>query len=228
MINEQRALKHFVEIADGFQRSSLSLAAAASVCFLINGAKTDADAAEVEEHLKGAIAETGLGRSSIFRYISTGRKLAARLLKDFPRNAEGVYTGPVYDVLDAKSAQAASTVIALWLAHSDQDITSADQLDVYLGAQPRSQRGATAQAGAAARSVPRHASPESVVATVTEAEPTDALAMMQDIIKLIRDVDILAGWRSLIDARIAKLNKPRVQRAGRRHTNGEARVGVLQ
>lgn len=226
MINEQRALKHFVEIADGFHRSSLALAASAAVCFIVNGAKDEADAVAVAEALEKAITETGLGRSSVFRYISLGRKLAARLLKDFPRAEDHTFSGPLSDVLDAKSPQAASTVVALYLGKVG--VENADQLDVYLGAPPRSQRGAAAQqgAGAAARSTPRHASPDSVVATVTGAEPADALTMMQDIIKLIRDVDLLAGWRSLIDAQIAKLSKPRASRksdgtvrhAGRRAT----------
>lgn len=222
MINEQRAVKHFVETAGGFGRASLALAASAAVCFIINGAKDDGDTSAVEENLRNAI---GLGRSSTYRYIGLGRKLTARLLKDFPRGDAGEFTGPLSDVLDARSPQEAANVVASYLSKTNVD--SADDLDVYLGAVPRSQRGAGAQAGAgaAARSTPRHASPESVVATLTdqaEVDPAEATARMSEIVKHIRNVDLLAGWRALIDAQIAKLSKPRVQRAGRangrRHT----------
>lgn len=217
MFNTTRAVQNFIATSEVWQASSVTLAAAAAVCFIL-AANKGTPLNEVTDELQKKVTETGLGRSSTYNYIGRGRKLAAKLMEDNPTK-DGVPQGIVFDVFETRSPAIATTAIVAYLANDS--VTSADRLDVYLGGQPR------ALARAAKRDEPttRHPTPEKIIQTFEDATAKNADELFAELIASA-PLGTLRRWNDLMRAELAKRSprgpkKRGVQRAGRAHENGQ-------
>lgn len=216
MFATTRAINHFTASLEGFQKSSLVLVSAAAVCFISGGIKEpDTDVADA---LQKAVGETGLGRSSVFAYISRGRKLFRKLIADTEAADDGSYPvgSTIHKVLDARSPAVAAGHLLDYL--NEADVTSADRLDVFLGATPRSERRA-----AAAKNDGKGANKGTTrAASVPEVgmSPKAILDQMDELSRAVTDIglarDIAAIWRVRVEnLQSAERGAKRVQRAGR-------------
>lgn len=169
MYTTTRAVKTFVSVASQWHQATISLAAAATVVFIRASRDADFSIDTTSEELRKAVAETGLQRSQVYRYVGIGRKLWSRLKEDHP-DIDGVPQAIIYQTLDARTPTDAVVEVVAYL--HKVGITSADQLDVYLGATPRGFK-------AAARMEPRQASAGAITATV-EGSPTRVVEALAD------------------------------------------------
>lgn len=216
MFNTARTIQYFKAEVAAFHGSTLALVAAASVAFIAASAK-DESPADTAEALHASVAETGLGRSSVFRYISSARKLVAKLYDETEDPAPA--GSLIHLVLDARSP---GTAAALIMKHLEKvKVSSVDRLDVYLGGTPRSERQQAAKSDNT--TTPKGAAGQSNMPDQGIISPKRALDQMQELADSTTDLALARDFRDIWNARVDSLTSQ--ERGARRAAMTKRKAG---
>lgn len=226
MITQSRAISHFSETVTAWNRSSMQLVSSAALCFIAGAYATDekdrSDYTKTMATLKDLVTEKGLKTAQAYKYIGLARQLVIRLVKEHP-----LLDGVIHDVLDARAANSATTVLLTYL--DKNKVTSLDTLGVFLGgAYQRTATNTPAGTNAGNGRGGNNRVPGQVPATATSEQIVEAIVGRDDPLEIFRnlvdeidDVEVIKTMQSILDDRLDELNdkKPKAKRgrpAGKR------------